>query len=118
MGGDPAHPRADREGHLDHLVERRFVSGGAQRAAVFGAVHGFERRAGVEDAAAAGAEHVPGQLEEAEPRRVQEGRDDALLVETVPGRERQRVRPVERMVRRLPDELLDRGHRRLVGGAP
>ena len=49
---------------------------------------------------------------------MQEGRDDALLVEAVPGCERQRVDAVERMVRRLPDQLLDRGHRRLVGGAP
>ena len=34
VGGDPAHARADREGHLDHLVEGRLVARGAERAAV------------------------------------------------------------------------------------
>ena len=33
--GDAAHARVDGEGDLDHLVERRLVVGGAERAAVF-----------------------------------------------------------------------------------
>ena len=70
---DPAHARADGEGDFDHLVERRLVAGGAQRAVIFVLVHGLERRVGVEHAAAARAEHVPRHFEQAEPGRMQEG---------------------------------------------
>ena len=48
-------------------------------------IDGLERRAGVEHAAAAGAQHVPRQFEQAEPRRVQERGDGAFFVEAVLG---------------------------------
>ena len=77
---DPPHARAHGEGDLDHLVERRLVGLRAQRAVVGLLVHRLELLAGVEHAAAARAQHVPVQLEQAEPRGVQEGADDLFFV--------------------------------------
>ena len=42
---DPAHARADGEGDLDHLVERRLIAAGAERAVVGLLVHGLESAA-------------------------------------------------------------------------
>ena len=110
---DPAHPRADREGDLDHLVERRLVGLRAQRAVVGLLVHRLELQARIEHAAAARAQHVPVQLEQAEPRGVQEGADDLLLVEPALGGERQHVDADRCAVLAVADQRLDRGeHRR------
>ena len=72
VAGDAPHPRADREGNLDHFVERRLVAGGAKSAGIFLVIDGLERRAGIEHAAATRAKHVPGQFEQAEPRGMKE----------------------------------------------
>ena len=87
---DPAHARVDGEGDLDHLVEGRLVAGRAEGAVVVPLLHRLERRAGVEHAAAARAQHVPRQLEDAQARGVQERRDRLLLVEPVRRRSRGR----------------------------
>src|SRR3546814_10234826 len=76
---------ADREDDLDHLVERRLVAGGAERAGVLLALHRLQRGVGIEHPAAARAEHVPRQLEEAEPGGMQEGGNGLLFVEPLPG---------------------------------
>ena len=68
VAGDAPHPRADRECNLDHFVERRLVAAGAKSAGIFLVIDGFERRAGIEHATAAGTEHVPRQFEQTEPR--------------------------------------------------
>ena len=88
---DPAHPGADREGHLDHLVERRLVAGGAEGAAVLAPVHGLQRRARVEHAAAARAQHVPGQLEDARAGR-RAGRPRSRVPRGGPSSPRSRAR--------------------------
>ena len=91
VGGDAAHPRAHREGDLDHLVERRLVAARAQSAGIFLVIDGLERRAGIEHAAATGTEHVPRQFEQAEPRGMEERGERALFIEAVLGGEIERV---------------------------
>src|SRR3546814_11880499 len=54
VGGDETHARGDGEGHLDHLVQRRLVAGGAERAGVLFGLHRLQRGVGVKHAAAAG----------------------------------------------------------------
>ena len=73
--------------------------------------HALQRGIGVEHASAARAEDVPGHLEEAEPRRLQKGRDDVFLVETAAGREADRVDARELLVRAVPHKTFDRAHR-------
>ena len=80
VGGDAADARADREDDLDHLVQRRLVAGGTERTIVETFVDGLEAGIGAEHAAAAGAEHVPRHLEQAEPGGVQEGGDGRVGV--------------------------------------
>ena len=113
-------PRARRDGerHLHHLVEIRLVAGGAERAGVVLAVHRFQRLRSVEHAAAAGAEHVPRELEQSQPRRMQEGRDHALLIEPAGGRKVEHVEPAQRRVRGLVDEPFDRRRRRRIRRLP
>jgi len=59
VAGDAADARIDCERHLDELVQGRRIAGGAERADIFLLDHRLQRGVGVEDAAAAGAEHVP-----------------------------------------------------------
>ena len=118
MRGDPADPRTDGEGDVDHLVERRFVGIGAERADIFVPLDGLQRRVGVEHAAAARAKHVPGYVEHADARRMQEGRDRAFLVEAVPGRKRQRIDAAKLMVLAFGDKPLDCVDHATVGGLP
>jgi hypothetical protein len=108
VGGDATNAGADRKGDLDHLVERRLIAGGAQPAIVFVAIDILECRAGIEHAAAAGAEHVPRQFENSEPRGMQERGDGALFVELVCGRKSQRIDPAQFAIRRLAYGLFDR----------
>src|SRR6185437_16280466 len=111
MSRDLADAWVHREGHLDHLVEGRLVAGGAQRAVVFLAMHRFQRRIGVEDAAAARTQDVPREIEDPEPRGMQESADRLLFVETVRRREIERIDTVERRVADSADEALHRGDR-------
>ena len=113
--GDAAHARIDREGDLDHLVERRLIAGGAERAVVGLLAHGLERVHGVEHAAAAGAQHVPGQFEQAEPRGMQEAADRLFLVEPALGGEVQHVDAAQLPVGAVGDQRFDRGDDLRVG---
>ncbi len=70
------------------------------------AIEGLQGRGRFEYAAAAGTEHVPGHLEDAEPRRMDERTDHRFLVEAVRGGEGERVDAVERPVRRGFDRRL------------
>ena len=116
MAGDPANAPGDRERDLDDFVERRFIAGSAPRADILLGMHAFQRRVGFEHAAAAGAQHVPRQLEDAEPRRVQKRGDYPLLVEVILRGESDRVYAAQRAIRRLGDKMLDCGNGFAVGG--
>ena len=105
--GDAANARAHRERDLDHLVERRLIAGGAQPAIVLVAIDGLKRRAGLEHAAATGTEDVPGQLENPEPRGVQERRDGTLLVEAVLGSKGNRIHSAKVAIGGFIHRLLD-----------
>ena len=107
VGGDPADAGADRERHLDHFVERRLISGGAEGAVVFCLIDRFQRGAGIEHAAAARAEHVPGHVEQAQPRRMQESRGHLLIGEAVACRESQGIDAIEIGVDPLANQGLD-----------
>ena len=109
MRGDLAEPWADGEGDLHHIVERGLIGGGAEGAFVFRLIEGLQRRIGVEHPGAAAADDIPGHLEQAEPRRMQEGGDEALLVDPFLGRESQGVDLVERVIGRVADHALDHG---------
>ncbi len=108
---DPADPPAEREGHLDHVVESRRIPLGAERADIFVAIDGLERGARVEHSAAARAQHIPRQFENAEPRGMQKGRDDTLVIESLPCREIDQVDAAQLAVRGLGYKTLDRRHR-------
>ncbi len=118
MRGDLAHPRIDREGDLDHLVEGRFISGRTQRAIVLLVIEGLQRGAGIEHAAAPRAQHVPGQIEQADPRCMQERRDRLLDVDIRCRRKAQRVDAAEIAIRSVPDQALDGIDGTAVGGLP
>ena len=113
---DPAHARADGEGDLDHLVERGLVAAGAERAVVILFVHGAELLVGVEHAAAAGAQHVPAQFEQAEPRGVQEAADGLFLVEPALFGKVQHVDAAQRPILAVADQRFDRGGDLGIGG--
>ena len=113
-----AHARAHRERHLHHLVERGLVAGRAERAVILARLDRLERGAGIENAAAARAQHVPGEIEQAQARRMQEGRDQALRVEPGLGREIRNVDAVEVAILSVPDQPLDRIRRIGVGRLP
>ena len=71
---------------------------------------------GVEHAAAAGTEHVPADVEHAEPRGVQEAGDHLLLVEAGLAREIQQVDAVELAILAILDHIPDGlGHGRIGG---
>src|SRR5512139_1543 len=83
VGRDSPQARADRKGDFDHFVECRFITGSGERAVVGLLVHGPERVGGIEHAATARTENVPGQLEQPEPRSVQETGDRLFLAQPV-----------------------------------
>ena len=131
MRADAPDSRIDGEGDFDQLVEGRLVILHAERAEIVVAIDALQGDGRFEHAAAAGAEHVPRHVEEAEPRRMNERADRRLLVEPALGGESERVDAVERpvrpgfdrrlqrvgdvRVRRLPQEFPERrcfGHRR------
>jgi hypothetical protein len=72
----------------------------------------------VEHPSAAGAKHVPGQIEQPDPRRVQKRRDDALLVQSALGREIHDIDAAEPVIWRVPDEPLDCRHDIGIGRLP
>ena len=74
----------------------------------------FQRAVGIEHAAASGTQHVPGEIEQPEPRSVKEAGNHPLFIEPGPRRKIQQVDPVELVVPAVFDQLLDRiGHRRV-----
>ena len=84
---NPPDARVDGEGDLHHLVERRLIAGRTERAVISLLVHGFEGMGGVENSAATGTQHVPGQIEQAKPCGMQESANDFFLIETILGSE-------------------------------
>ena len=98
MRGDAPDARADREGDLDLLVDGGLIAAGAQAAMIVVRTQRFQRGVGAEHAAATGAQHIPGQIEQPEPRGVQKARDHPLFVEPGPLRKIQHVDAVELMV--------------------
>lgn len=110
VGGDGAHPRADGERHLHHLVQGRFVAGRAERAQVLVLVHRLQRGVGMEHPAAARAEDVPRHLEQPQPRAVQEGVQRLLRRHPVARREVQGIDAVQVRVLPLPHQLFERRH--------
>ena len=117
MRGDLANSRVHGEGDLDQLVERRLVIGRAQRAVIIGPIEGLQRGAGFEHAPAPGANHAPGHVEQAEPRRMRQRRDHRLLAQAVRRGEGERIDPVERPVRGQFDLGLERRGDLGVGGS-
>jgi len=105
---DPSHAPTHRERHLNHLVERRLVSGCAHRAVVLVAVDALKGCAGIKHAAAAGAQNVPRQLENPEPRGMQERRDCTFLVEADFGREVDHIDTAQNVIRGVLHQLFDR----------
>src|SRR6185369_4617687 len=71
-----------------------------------------------EHAAAAGAEDIPAEIEQPEARRMQEGRNDLLLVEPVPRGKIQQVDAVEVAILALCDQLRNGLDDRGIGGLP
>ena len=115
MGGDLAHTRAYREGHLDQIVERRLIARGAESAIVVRAIQGLQAFIGGENTGAARAHHAPCHLEHAEPHRVQQRRDDPLLPDVNLGREIKRIHSVQGMIRGIPHHTLEHVDDRFVG---
>jgi hypothetical protein len=115
VGRDPAQARAHRKGHLDQIVERRLIARGAESAMILRLIQGLQALIGGENTGAARAHEAPGHLEHAEPNRIQERRDDPLLVEALPGREIKRVHPVQGMIRGLAHHTLEHVHHFFVG---
>jgi hypothetical protein len=118
LGGDSAHPRAHGESYLHHLVQRRLVIGGAERAEILVALHGLQRGVGLQYAAATGTEHVPRHVENADPCGMQECGDGAVVVQPVRGGEGHGVDAAELPVVGLRDETLHRVHGGSLGGLP
>src|ERR1700724_528522 len=81
MGRDLPHARAYREGHLDQVVECRLIARGAESATILRPIQGLQAFIGGKNTGATWAHDVPCHLENAEPHRIQERRDDSLLVE-------------------------------------
>ena len=104
---DPAHPAADRERDLDHLVERRPVAGRAQCAVVLLLVDALQCRAGIENPAATRAQHVPRQLEDPEARGMQEGGNSAFFIDFGLAREIDHIDAAQVAIGRVPHQLLD-----------
>ena len=118
MRGDAPDARADGKGDFDLLVDRGLIAAGAQAAMIVVVTQRFQRGVGIEHAAAAGTQHVPGQFEQAEPRGMEEAGDHPLFVEPGTLREIQHVDAVELVVLALLDQLQDRVGNRRIGGLP
>ena len=104
----------DGEGDLDLFVDGSLVATGAQAAVIILFAQRFQRGMGIEHAAATGAQHVPGQVEQPEPGRMQETRDHLFFVEPGPLRKIQQVDAVEFVVLALVDQAAEwLGHRRI-----
>ena len=110
MRRDAAHPPAHCERHLDDLVEGRRVAGGTPGAGILVLVYALQGRAGVEHAATARAQHIPGQLENPEPGGVEEGCDRTLFVETPLCGKFQNVNAAECAIRGILNQLLNGIH--------
>src|SRR5205814_8277603 len=82
----------------------------AKSAPVFGLVYGRERRARTQDATTTGTEDVPGHIENAESRAVQESSDHILLIELMLGGEREGIDAAKLTVWCVLDEFFDRAH--------
>ena len=91
VGRDPTDLRIDGEGDFDEFVERWRVVRGAEGTHVFGTVERLERGPGFENAAAAGTEHVPGHVEEADPGGVHQRADHQLFAELMLRGEGERI---------------------------
>ena len=115
MGRDLPHARAYREGHLDQIVERRLIARGAESAIILRAIQGLQAFVGGENTGAARAHHVPCHLEHAEPHRIQQRRDDPLLVDVGLGREIKRIHLVQGMIRGIPHHTLEHVDDAFVG---
>lgn len=107
---DPSNTRVDREGDLNHLVERRLIAGRAERAVISLLVHGFEGMSDVEDSATTRAKHIPGQIEQAKPGGVQEATDGLLLIEAFVGSKREHIESTELTIAAVANERLDGGN--------
>ena len=112
---DSAHLRADGEGDLHHLVQRRLIAGGAERALVVLLVHVSQGRSRVEHAAAAGTQDIPRQLENANARGVQERGDHSLFVQAALRCEIEDVDAAKFVIRRVPDQCFHGSDRFRVG---
>ena len=88
---NPAHPGTDGENHLDHLVQRRLVAGRTGCAVIVFLADRLQGRRGIQHAAATGAQHVPGHVEQTDPRGLEQHGDRGLLPQTELSGEFQRV---------------------------
>ena len=107
VAGDAADAGVDGKGDLDQFIQRRRIIGGAERAVVFGPHHGFQRGIGVQHPAAAGTQHVPRQIENAQRRRVQEPGDGALRVQRATQRKGGHVHAQEIAVVAVAEQCFD-----------
>src|SRR5215475_2639397 len=107
MRGDAPNAPRNGERNLDLLVDRAFVATGAQAAMIIIRTQRLQRIMDVEHAAAAGAQHVPAEIEQTELRSLQEARDGFLLVEAGTPGEIQRVDPIELVVLAVLDQPYD-----------
>ena len=115
---DPPDLLMDGEGDLDEFIERRRVVRRAERARVFGAVERFQCGAGFKNAAAAGTQHVPGHVEEAQTRGVNQRADHRLFAKSMAGGEGERIDTAERPVRRGFNRSLKRIGDSRIGRLP
>src|SRR6516165_5036118 len=81
--GNPSDLGADGEGDLDLLVDGGLIAASTKPAMIVVGAQRFQRVVGTEYTAAAGAQHVPAQIEQAKPRGVQEPGNHLLFVERV-----------------------------------
>ena len=116
MCGDAPDARTDGEGDFDAVVDGRLIALGAQRAIVVVVTKGFQGVVRSEHAAAAGAQNVPGEIEQAEPRRMQKSGNHLLLVETGLAREVEQIDAVEARSSPFSDQILDRIDDIRIGG--
>jgi hypothetical protein len=112
---DLARAWIDREGDLDHLVESRFIGGRTQRAIILVVIEGLEGRAGLQHSAAAGAQHIPRQVEQTEARGVQKRGDGLFVIEPMHGGEIEDVDPAQRAIAAVAHQPLYRIDGRPVG---
>src|SRR5215467_12464646 len=90
---DPPNTRIHGKGNFHHFVERRLVAGRTERAVVRFFMYGLEGLRDIEDTSATWAKHVPGQVEQTKPPRMQEAANRFLFVEASFVGERQHVDP-------------------------